>query len=257
MLTRLRVQGFKNLLDLDIRFGPFNCVAGPNGAGKSNLFDAIHFLSLLTQYSIMESVRLLRETRGKAPNPRSLFTTFGDFRSPEMRFTTDLIVDRAVQDQFGSPAKASISTLRYEVAFRLAKDDGVERLELAAESLVPLTQERARHDLGFPARPAFKDSVIEGRRSAPFISTSGTSIPEIKVHQEGHDGRTFCRRPIHRSARRQRACRHRTAAQAGTPKRRGLQRAVQSPRRVDRGCPGAKGERRRENGDPYARGDWP
>jgi predicted ATPase len=191
MLTRLRVQGFKNLLDVDVRFGPFNCVAGPNAAGKSNLFDAIRFLSLLTQHSIMESVRLLREARGRAPNPRSLFTAFGDFRSSEMSFTADLVIDRDVQDEFGSPAKASISTLRYEVAFRLASDDGVERLELARESLQPVTQEKARQELGFPALPAFKNSVISGRRSAPFISTSGTSIPEIKVHQEGHGGRTF------------------------------------------------------------------
>ena len=41
MLTRFQVQGFKNLLDLDVRFGPFTCVAGRNAVGKSNLFDAI------------------------------------------------------------------------------------------------------------------------------------------------------------------------------------------------------------------------
>ena len=44
MLTRLQVSGFKNL-DVDIRFGPFTCIAGANGTGKSNLFDAIQFLS--------------------------------------------------------------------------------------------------------------------------------------------------------------------------------------------------------------------
>lgn len=41
MLTRLKVSGFKNLVDVDVRFGPFTCVAGANGVGKSNLFDAI------------------------------------------------------------------------------------------------------------------------------------------------------------------------------------------------------------------------
>lgn len=40
MLTRLEVDGFKNLLDFPVDFGPFNCIAGPNGVGKSNLFDA-------------------------------------------------------------------------------------------------------------------------------------------------------------------------------------------------------------------------
>jgi AAA15 family ATPase/GTPase len=28
MLTRLRVTGFKNLFDVDVRFGPFTCIAG-------------------------------------------------------------------------------------------------------------------------------------------------------------------------------------------------------------------------------------
>ena len=39
MLTRLKVSGFKNLVDVDIRFGPFTCIAGPNAVGKSNLFE--------------------------------------------------------------------------------------------------------------------------------------------------------------------------------------------------------------------------
>ena len=43
MLTRLKVDGFKNLVGVDVRFGPFTCIAGANGIGKSNLFDAIHF----------------------------------------------------------------------------------------------------------------------------------------------------------------------------------------------------------------------
>jgi len=34
MLTRLIVSGFKNLVDVDVRFGPFTRVAGANGVGK-------------------------------------------------------------------------------------------------------------------------------------------------------------------------------------------------------------------------------
>ena len=47
MLTRLHVKGFKNLVDTEVHFGPFTCIAGANAVGKSNLFDAIRFLSLL------------------------------------------------------------------------------------------------------------------------------------------------------------------------------------------------------------------
>ena len=37
MLTRLEVDGFKNLVDFTIDFGPLTCIAGPNGIGKSNI----------------------------------------------------------------------------------------------------------------------------------------------------------------------------------------------------------------------------
>ena len=50
MLTRLEVNGFKNLVDFSVDFGPFTCITGPGGVGKSNLFDVIRFLSLLTEY---------------------------------------------------------------------------------------------------------------------------------------------------------------------------------------------------------------
>ena len=49
MLTRLKVSGFKNLVDVDVSLSPFTCVVGPNGVGKSNLFDAISFLSALAR----------------------------------------------------------------------------------------------------------------------------------------------------------------------------------------------------------------
>lgn len=190
MLTRLRVQGFKNLLDVDVRFGPFTCVAGLNGAGKSNLFDAIRFLNLLTKHPIMEAVQLLRETKGRSPEPRSLFTEFEGYLAPELRFTAEMIVDQHVQDDFGVAADAAISTLRYEVAFRLAHDDGFERLELIYESLRPIALKEAHRNIGFRVSKDFRDSTMTapGRRQGrPFVSTdSGT---EITVHQEGHGGR--------------------------------------------------------------------
>jgi len=51
MLTRLEVDGFKNLIGFAVDFGPYTCIAGQNGTGKSNIFDAIHFLSLLADHS--------------------------------------------------------------------------------------------------------------------------------------------------------------------------------------------------------------
>jgi AAA15 family ATPase/GTPase len=55
LLTRLRVKGFKNLVGVDVRFGPFTCIAGANGIGKSNLFDAIFFLSALAEVTLLDA----------------------------------------------------------------------------------------------------------------------------------------------------------------------------------------------------------
>ncbi len=64
MITRMKISGFKNLVDLDIRFGPFTCVAGANGVGKSNLFDAIIFLSALAEKTLIEAAMSVRGEGG-------------------------------------------------------------------------------------------------------------------------------------------------------------------------------------------------
>ncbi|MGF6371785.1 AAA15 family ATPase/GTPase [Paraburkholderia sp. RAU6.4a] len=64
MLTKLEAHGFKNLLNFSVSFGPFNCIAGLNGVGKSNIFDAIKFLSLLSDKSIMEAALAVRDSEG-------------------------------------------------------------------------------------------------------------------------------------------------------------------------------------------------
>lgn len=196
MLTRLRVQGFKNLLDLDLRFGAFTCIVGPNGAGKSNVFDAIRFLSLLTGHTIMEAAKVLRETKGRSPEPKSLLTTFESFRAEEMRFVADMVVGREVQDDFGTTAEASISSLRYELALRVSDDGAGERLELAHESLHPLKVSDARSTLGFPHAPQFRQSTVTGRRSTPLVTTDDQGV--VRIHQDGHGGRKV---PAPRSAR--------------------------------------------------------
>ena len=80
MLTRLKVTGFKNLVDVDVRFGPFTCIAGPNGVGKSNLFDAIRFLSALADRPLVEAALTVRgdENSGRTADVRSLFQRYGD-----------------------------------------------------------------------------------------------------------------------------------------------------------------------------------
>jgi len=72
MLTRLKVDGFKNLVGVDVRFGPFTCIAGANGVGKSNLFDAVRFLSLAANpnYSLLEAAQRVRDESGRNTDVR-------------------------------------------------------------------------------------------------------------------------------------------------------------------------------------------
>ena len=63
MITRLEVNGFKNLVDFSLDFGPFTCIAGPNSAGKSNIFDAIQFLAFLADHTLTEAALKSRYPR--------------------------------------------------------------------------------------------------------------------------------------------------------------------------------------------------
>jgi predicted ATPase len=77
LLTRLEVDGFKNLVDFAVDFGPFNCIAGPNGVGKSNIFDAIQFLSRLADQTILEAALHVRGGDLGTGDIRGLFWTQG------------------------------------------------------------------------------------------------------------------------------------------------------------------------------------
>jgi AAA15 family ATPase/GTPase len=61
MLTRLKPDWFKNLVDVEVRLGPVTCIAGANGVGKSNLFDAITFLSALADRPLIDASRSVRD----------------------------------------------------------------------------------------------------------------------------------------------------------------------------------------------------
>ena len=63
MLTRLKVSGFKNLIDVDVPLGAFTCVAGANGTGKSNLFDAIQFLRALASHTLIDAAQSVRKEK--------------------------------------------------------------------------------------------------------------------------------------------------------------------------------------------------
>lgn len=192
MLTRLRVQGFKNLVDVDVRFGPFTCIAGPNGVGKSNLFDAIQFLSLLADHPLLDAARRVRG----GSRLRNLFHRTADDQVPEMLFEAEMIVPQRGRDDLGQDAVASSTFLRYRL--RLAHRPGstlenVDRLVIVEEGLEYITKGEAHKHVHFDhSARAWRDSVVLNRKyGESFISTQSDEEerPLIRLHQDGGGSR--------------------------------------------------------------------
>lgn len=191
MLTRLEVTGFKNLLDFEIEFGPYTCIAGPNGSGKSNVFDAIALLSLLADAPLMEAAHGVRTTEGKGGDVRALFWTDGVTRSDSMRFAAEMIVPPSVTDDFGREAAATTTFLRYELELRYEPPSDLAsfgRLVLVSEQLRHIKLGEAAGHLRWPhSKKSFRDHAVVGRRAGTaFISTiDDHGVRTIRVHQDG------------------------------------------------------------------------
>jgi predicted ATPase len=193
MLTRLKVHGFKNLINVDLYFGPFTCIAGANGVGKSNLFDAIRFLSALADQPLVDAALSVRDEGGKTGDVRSLFSRSGVDTMTTMTFEVEMIVPPKGVDDLGQEAAASITFLRYKLQLAARAEDQVRAmgaLELISEELNQINIGDARNHLPFAPRPAWRNSAIQGRRTSPFISTEMEGSSRlIKVHQDGVSGR--------------------------------------------------------------------
>ncbi len=190
MLTRLRVSGFKNLVDVDVRFGPFTCIAGANGVGKSNLFDAIGFLSAMANHPLSEAAMSVRNPEGRTGDIRSLFHRVGERYDDRMDFEVEMIVPKEGFDDLGQKAVASQTFLRYTVSLGYRGDDNSSsagRLVILREDLAYVKRGDARDHLAFMGKSdAWLHSAVQGARRAPFISTETQEEGcVIKVHQDG------------------------------------------------------------------------
>lgn len=190
MLTRLQVSGFKNLVDVDVRFGPFTCIAGANGTGKSNLFDAIQFLGRLASDTFVDAAASIRAEEDKASSVQSLFHRIGSEYAESISFTAEMIVPDNGVDDLGQEARATFTFLRYSLELAYRVDEGppfTGSLELVRESLEHIKLGEAERHLKFDHSPReWRDSVVKGRRTAPFISTvdqEGQRV--VRLHQDG------------------------------------------------------------------------
>ena len=179
MLVALSITNFKSIEEARVRFGALTCVVGHNGVGKSNLFDAVHFLSLLSDRDIYRAAVEIRRTSDGSHSPLDLI--FGRDPARQITLSADMIVPRDVTDDFGVPARPSTTLLTYELT--LGYDRISDRLLVAREHLTHAKLGDYRSFTTFPSSREFQGSVAVGsRRGGPLISTEGD---RIMLHGDG------------------------------------------------------------------------
>ena len=193
MLTRLKINGFKNLVDVDIRFGPFTCIAGPNGSGKSNLFDVITFLSDLTRDTLVNAAISIRDEHGKTSNIRNIFHKIGNTYTDKIEIEAEMLIPKEGLDELGQPAIANSTFIRYCLDLKYRGEDYASpgALEILREDLIHITVNDSPKHLRFQySASKWRDSVVINKRTTPYISTdkeAGNIV--IKLRQDGKHGR--------------------------------------------------------------------
>jgi predicted ATPase len=185
MLTRLKVNGFKNLVDVDVRFGPFTCIAGGNGVGKSNLFDVIRFLSALADRPLTEAALSVRDQGASITGSvRDLFHKVGNVYDTEMSFEAEIIIPATGEDELGQPITATHTHLRYTLTliFGAGQFEQVNTLQIVREELASIPA----HSDGVPseAQKMWGEKIVYGDERRLFID----------VQKSGDEFRAYYRR---------------------------------------------------------------
>lgn len=183
MITRIKINGFKSLLNTDLYFGPFTCIAGANAIGKSNFFDALTFLSNLADKTVVEAAMSVRSESQKHSNLRDIFFRSGDDYEDNITFEVDMLIPKSGTDDLGQFAEAKITSLRYSLCLKLNDEvSGNEPIEIIKEELIPNTLGSTRKGIYFDYSAEWLNSILHGRRSgSPFISTKNGII---KLHSD-------------------------------------------------------------------------
>lgn len=189
MLTRLKVSGFKSLVDVDVRFGPFTCIAGANGAGKSNLFDAILFLSALADDTLVKAAESVRPHSGSGGDFWGIFHRTPGYMSDRVRLEAELILPRIGLDEHGQRFEATSTFVRYAVELGLRSPASGRYefglFELFDEALESIPRESCEDHLLFPHTSDWRESVVQGSERRQLITTrNGAEKREVVLHSE-------------------------------------------------------------------------
>jgi predicted ATPase len=168
MLTRIEIDGFKTFENFEIDLEPFCAVVGPNASGKSNLFDALRFLSALSQTDIRTAMQNLRG------EPEELFRRTQSGEVDEMSFAIEVLLQRSVEDAFGQEVKIDAQRLRYElrIARRTGSGGGFRGVFVDFEECSPI-------------KKASESSRFV--KNSKTISYAGNKQPFIRMRERGRN----------------------------------------------------------------------
>jgi hypothetical protein len=126
----------------------------------------------LADKPLSEAAAAVRGSEGRLGDVRTLFRNAGGHRAEEMSFLAELIIPKTGEDDLGSPADASMTFLRYELRLRHREEpSALGPLEVVHERMEHINKTGAGEVLGFKHTPAWRDSVIDGRRTVAYIET--------------------------------------------------------------------------------------
>ena len=176
MLTRIEIDGFKTFEGFKLDLEPLTAIVGPNASGKSNLFDALRFLSLLSQFDIRTAMQGLRG------EPEELFRQTPNGTADSMSFAVEVFLARKGVDAFGTDYEVPAQRLRYELKLSLSMDmKGVPKgIFVHDEHCYPIARRDERAT--YLHSPEFKLSY--NSRVAPFIKRSENG-QAILIRQDG------------------------------------------------------------------------
>ncbi len=181
MISRLKIQGYKSLVDVEVELAPLTVVFGANAAGKSNLLDAVNLLARMVTSENLEEA--FAEHRG---SPLEAFTFAVGGMSELLgrgtaRFTMEVDVElardveRRVKEEIAKAREGLTEArprslvlnrrLRYRITIEILTDSG--HLRVMDERLEPLKAD------GTPDA---------GRK--PFIGREGRE-QRIRLRREG------------------------------------------------------------------------
>lgn len=110
MLKKLRVKGFKSILDAEVEFGRVNLFIGGNGSGKSNILEAIGVLSAALSRDITDAELQKKGVRLSVP---TLFKSSFRGKKFKVTFSFQALMGNNTEYDVSFTASETSSALRF------------------------------------------------------------------------------------------------------------------------------------------------